>query len=171
MGAFPGDIPTGCTGRRRPGAALACRLREAWQAPLPRCALNGCDGSRRPDALWVLPMEGGVAGPPPARYINWVSHYERARGCVGIADLRKRGREQSREMHQLGAPLGDDRRRRRRVDVGNRGWAPPARCTYWVCLQDTDRGDHGVVDVMRRDGIPPGGAPITCAVRRWPEAA
>lgn len=48
-----------------------------------------------------------------------------------VADVERRGCEPSREIHQLGAQVGDGRRR------GRRGKIPTGRCSNLVRWQET----------------------------------
>ena len=77
-------------------------------------------------------------------------------GAVGVG---RRGRDPSREMHQLGAPEGDDRRRCGRADVRGVAGASPGRCTKLVHRQNTAEGGEGITEVGKRGRVPPGICP------------
>ena len=49
-----------------------------------------------------------------------------------------------REMHPLGATVGDGLRRHGRADGGRRGRGPPGRVTNWVSRWEINGGDLGV---------------------------
>lgn len=89
-----------------------------------------------------VPMEVGVAGPSPGRCNTSVCRWETAGGGVGIANVGRRGRGQSLEMHYIKAPVGDVRRQHSRAD-----------------------GRRGGRDSLRRN------APIKCAGKRLQEEA